>query len=131
MKNALLAIASVALLFGGMFARSWYKNRQADKSSFLGKENISTFIRDHSQTLGSDDAKVYIVEFRDPACEPFPEVDTRWKPTVSSFSSRLLTILSSECARRHHVLNGRPLQEFGYRKLHELVQSELQAACKK
>ena len=82
MKNALLAIASVALLFGGMFARSWYKNRQADKSSFLAKENISTFVRDHSQTLGSDDAKVYIVEFMDPACEPFPEVDTRWKPTV-------------------------------------------------
>lgn len=69
MKNALLAIASLALIFGFMFASSWYKDRQAEKTSFLAKENAATFIRGHSQTLGSDDAKVYIVEFMDPACE--------------------------------------------------------------
>ncbi|MGB6971395.1 MAG: thioredoxin domain-containing protein, partial [Desulfobulbales bacterium] len=27
------------------------------------------FVRDHSQTYGSDDAKVYLIEFMDPACE--------------------------------------------------------------
>ncbi len=69
MKNALLAIASLVLIFGFMFVSSWYKDRQAEKSSFMAKENATTFVRKHSQTLGSDDAKVYIVEFMDPACE--------------------------------------------------------------
>ncbi len=69
MKNAILAVASLALIFGFMFVSSWYKDRQAEKASFMAQENISTFVRDHSQTLGSDDAKVYIVEFMDPACE--------------------------------------------------------------
>lgn len=69
MKNALLAVASLVLIFGFMFISSQYKNYQAEKSSFLAKENLSTFVREHSQTLGSDDAKVYIVEFMDPACE--------------------------------------------------------------
>lgn len=69
MRNALLAVASLALIFGFMFVSSWYKDRQAEKASFMAQENISTFVRDHSQTLGSDDAKVYIVEFMDPACE--------------------------------------------------------------
>jgi len=69
MKTVLLAVASLALIFGFMFASSWYKDQQAEKSSFMAKENATTFVRDHSQTLGSDDAKVYIVEFMDPACE--------------------------------------------------------------
>ncbi len=68
-KNLLLAVASLILIFGFMFASSWYKKQQAEKSSFMAKENAATFVRDYSQTLGSDDAKVYIVEFMDPACE--------------------------------------------------------------
>jgi protein-disulfide isomerase len=35
----------------------------------MAQENASTFVRDHSQTRGSEDAKVYLVEFMDPACE--------------------------------------------------------------
>lgn len=31
--------------------------------------NASTFVREHSQTLGSDDAKVYLIKFTDPGCE--------------------------------------------------------------
>ena len=48
---------------------SIYKNQQAKKFGFMAQENASTFVREHSQTLGSDDAKVYLVEFSDPACE--------------------------------------------------------------
>ncbi len=36
---------------------------------FMAQNNASTFVRDHSPTLGSNDAKVYLVEFTDPACE--------------------------------------------------------------
>jgi hypothetical protein len=35
----------------------------------LAQENAPTFVRGYSQTLGSDDAKVYLVKFSDPACE--------------------------------------------------------------
>jgi protein-disulfide isomerase len=68
-KNIILVIASLVLIFGFLFASSWYKEQQSEKTSFMAKENASTFVREHSQTLGSDDAKVYIVEFMDPACE--------------------------------------------------------------
>jgi protein-disulfide isomerase len=69
MKYVLMAIASLTLIFGFLFASNYYKDQQAEKMSFLAKDNISIFIRDHSQTLGSKDAKVYIIEFMDPACE--------------------------------------------------------------
>ena len=35
----------------------------------MAEKNAELFVRDHSPTLGSDDAKVFIVEFMDPACE--------------------------------------------------------------
>ena len=217
MKNILLALASLALIFGFMFASSWYKEQQVEKTSFLAKENASTFIRDHSQTLGSDDAKVYIVEFMDPACEtcaafaPFVrqlmnanpgkiKLVIRYAPFHDG-AEQFVTIL--EAARKqgkywetleimfksqpywasHHnpqpqrlweflphagldmerlkndmndpaiaqliaqdiadaktlsvhktpgyFVNGRPLQEFGYQQLQDLVQSELNATYRK
>jgi len=55
----------VAFVVGG----SYYKTKQAEKIGFLAQENVELFVRDHSQTLGSEDAKVYLIEFMDPACE--------------------------------------------------------------
>ena len=217
MKNALLAVASLALIFGFMFVSSWYKDREAEKSSFMAKENVSTFIRDHSQTLGSDDAKVYIVEFMDPACEtcaafapfvkkmmaanpgkiklvlryaPFhdgadyfvtileaakkqgkywetldamfksqavwashhnPQPERVWEfltpvgldmeqlkkdmndPAIAKLIAQDVADAKTLNVRKTpgYFVNGRPLQEFGYRQLQELVQSELQAVYQK
>lgn len=47
----------------------YYKNEQVRMYDFMAQNNASTFVRDHSQTLGNDDAKVFLVEFMDPACE--------------------------------------------------------------
>ncbi len=69
MKYLIFGFTCVVLFFVFVFASSYYKGQQAEKFGFMAKENASTFVRDHSQTLGSDDAKVYIVEFMDPACE--------------------------------------------------------------
>lgn len=46
-----------------------YKNQSAKHYGFMARENASTFVRDYSQTIGSDDARVYLVKFSDPACE--------------------------------------------------------------
>jgi len=57
----------IVLLFGlGVLL---YKRQQAENLDFMARENASIFVREYSPTLGSDNAKVYLVEFSDPACE--------------------------------------------------------------
>jgi len=62
-----LSCAVLGLLF--FFASTYYKGQQVEKYGFMAEKNAELFVRDYSPTLGSDDAKVYIVEFMDPACE--------------------------------------------------------------
>ncbi|OKY77016.1 MAG: disulfide bond formation protein DsbA [Desulfobulbaceae bacterium DB1] len=69
MKYVIFGVSALVLLLAFMFAGSYYKGQQAEKLGFMARENASIFVRDHSPTLGSDDAKVYLVEFMDPACE--------------------------------------------------------------
>jgi len=63
----LFSIGSLAILF--LLGSQLYKKQQIKKYGFLARNNASTFVRGYSQTLGSDDAKVYLIEFSDPACE--------------------------------------------------------------
>ncbi|MEN8134786.1 MAG: thioredoxin domain-containing protein [Thermodesulfobacteriota bacterium] len=69
MKYIVVGFSCLILFFLFVFASSYYKEQQIEKYGFMAKDNAATFIRDHSQTLGSDEAKVYLVEFMDPACE--------------------------------------------------------------
>ncbi|MBW1885669.1 MAG: thioredoxin domain-containing protein [Deltaproteobacteria bacterium] len=66
----------------------------------MAQENASTFIRDHSQTLGSDDAKVYLVEFMDPACE-----------TCAAFSPLVRQIMDANPGRIRLVIRYAPFHE--------------------
>jgi len=68
-KQNIVLISAVCLLVVFVVGSYLYKTRQSEKLGFMAKENVSTFVRDYSITKGSDDAKVYIVEFFDPACE--------------------------------------------------------------
>ncbi len=52
MKSVLFGISSLALIFVFIFASSYYKEQRAEKLGFMVKENASTFVRQHSQTLG-------------------------------------------------------------------------------
>ncbi len=63
--------AGTCLVLVGLFVVTslYYKKEQAKMYGFMAQNNASTFVRDHSQTLGDDDAKVFLVEFMDPACE--------------------------------------------------------------
>ncbi len=68
-KQFIVIISSVFLILLFTLGVYVYKQQQIKKYGFMARENASTFVREHSQTLGSDDAKVYLVEFSDPACE--------------------------------------------------------------
>ena len=50
----------------GTFA---FRGKQAEELAFMARDNADTFVRPHSRTFGAEDAKVYLVEFTDPACE--------------------------------------------------------------
>lgn len=69
MKYALIGITCVVLAFAFVVGSNYYKEQQVAKYGFMAEKNAELFVRDHSQTLGSDEAKVYLVEFMDPACE--------------------------------------------------------------
>lgn len=65
----IFGLSVVVMIIAFVVGSSYYKGKQSEKVGFLAQENAELFIRDHSQTLGSDDAKVYLIEFMDPACE--------------------------------------------------------------
>lgn len=69
MKYVLVGLTCVLLVLAFIGGSSYYKGQQAEKYGFMAEKNAELFVRDHSPTLGSDDAKVFIVEFMDPACE--------------------------------------------------------------
>ncbi len=69
MKYVLFGVSALLLIGAFLFGSSYYKGQKAEKFGFMAQENAATFVREHSQTLGADDAKVYLVEFMDPACE--------------------------------------------------------------
>ena len=68
-KQFIVFVSLVLLILLFVLGVNQYKSQQAKKYGFLAQENASTFVREYSQTLGSDDAKVYLVKFSDPACE--------------------------------------------------------------
>ena len=67
--HIIFGLSVVVLILAFMFGSLYYKGKQAEKIGFLAQENAELFVRDHSQTMGSEDAKVYLIEFMDPACE--------------------------------------------------------------
>ena len=69
MKYKIFAGTCLALI--GLFAATsfYFKNQQAKMYGSIAQNNNSVFVREHSQTLGSENAKVVLVEFMDPACE--------------------------------------------------------------
>lgn len=93
MKYVMFGIASLALFFVFVFASSYYKGHQAEKYGFMAEENASTFVREHSQTLGSDDAKVYLVEFMDPACETCAAFSPLVKKLVEANPGKIKLVL--------------------------------------
>ena len=68
-KQFLVIFSSVLLILLFVLGVHVYKSLLSEKIGFMARENASIFVREHSQTLGREDAKVYLVKFSDPACE--------------------------------------------------------------
>ncbi len=71
-----------------------YENQQAAKIDVLGaKYNAPPYVRDYSQSLGPDDARVVLVEFFDPGCETCRAFAAPVKKLVESYEGRVRLVL--------------------------------------
>jgi protein-disulfide isomerase len=93
MKYAIFGVSCLLLVLGFLFASSYYEGEQAEKYGFMARENASLFVREHSQTLGSDDAKVYLVEFMDPACETCAAFSPFVKQILAAYPGKIKLVL--------------------------------------
>jgi protein-disulfide isomerase len=115
MKKGLLFAATVVFMgIAYLLASSYYKENQIRSKSFLAQENSERFVRDYSQTLGSDDAKVYLIEFLDPACE-----------SCAAFSPHIKRLVKESDGRVKLVIRYAPLHQGS-----EMVVKILEAASK-
>jgi protein-disulfide isomerase len=99
-KYLIFGLACLALISVFVFSGSYYKEKQAEKYSFLAQKNAALFVREHSPVLGSDDARVYLVEFMDPACE-----------TCAAFSPIVKQMMNSNPGRIKLVLRYAPFHD--------------------
>jgi protein-disulfide isomerase len=65
----LFAVSCVVVVVGFLFAASRFRERRVAQLGFMAQKQAATFVRPHSPVLGAEDARVFIVEFTDPACE--------------------------------------------------------------
>ena len=100
MKYIVVGFSCIVLFFVFVLASSYYKEHQVEKYGFMAKEDAATFVRDHSPTLGSDEAKVYLVEFMDPACE-----------TCAAFSPLVKQIMAANPGKIKLVLRYAPFHD--------------------
>ena len=93
MKPILFAATCLVLIAGFFLGSSYYKTWRAAELGFMAQEHASTFVRPHSPTLGSDDAKVYIVKFTDPACETCASFSPFIKEAMDAFPGRIRFVI--------------------------------------
>lgn len=92
-KHIIFGLTVILLIIAFMTGSSYYKGKQAEKIGFLAQENAELFVRDHSQTLGSDDSKVYLIEFMDPACETCAAFSPFIKQLVATNHGKIKLVL--------------------------------------
>jgi protein-disulfide isomerase len=100
MKKQVVLFSGIFLVLLFVLGGYFYKSQQAKKLGFLAQEHAELFVRDHSPTLGSDTAKVYLVEFMDPACE-----------TCSAFSPFVKKLLADNPDRIKLVIRYAPFHD--------------------
>jgi protein-disulfide isomerase len=93
MKYLLVGGTCLLLILAFVVGSSYYRDQQVKKFDFMAQENAELFVRDHSQTLGSPEAKVHLVEFMDPACETCAAFSPFVKMLMARHPGRIRLIL--------------------------------------
>jgi len=68
-KRTLFAATLISLVLAFALASWWHRDQRAERLGFMAQEQAELFVRPHSPVTGAEDARVYLVEFTDPACE--------------------------------------------------------------
>ena len=92
-KKYIVLLSSVFLILLFVFGVYIYKNYQIKKYGFLSQKNASTFVREYSQTLGSEDAKIYLVKFTDPGCETCSKFHPFVKKLMSIYQNKIKLVI--------------------------------------
>ena len=94
MKKQTIILSSlfilVLLYVGGSYI---YKRQYAKNLDFIAKENTAVFVRPHSPVYGNENAKTYIIEFFDPACETCKEFSPFIKDMMKKHPQDLKLVL--------------------------------------
>lgn len=93
MKRTVFAAAVVALFAAFFLGASYYKTWRTEQLGFMAQDNASTFVPPHAPTLGSDEAKVYVVKFSDPACETCAAFSPYTKQALNAFPGQIKFVL--------------------------------------
>ena len=93
MKRTVFIAAAVALIAAFFVGSHFYKSGRAEKLGFMAEDNAETFVRPHSPTLGSEEAKVYLVKFSDPACETCAAFSTYGKQALEAYPGKVKFVL--------------------------------------
>ncbi len=88
-------LAVVAVFWIGS---SLYQKQKAQERGFLAQQNAAVFVRPWSQSIGAPEAKVFLTEFTDPACE-----------TCASFSPMLKKLVDAHPGKIRLVVRYAPL----------------------
>lgn len=68
-KQTLLIGTVVVLIVGFLLASNWYRGAETERVETIADENTEVLAPAYAMSLGSEDARVTLVEFFDPACE--------------------------------------------------------------
>jgi protein-disulfide isomerase len=92
-KKNIVLLSSIFLILLFVLGAYTYKNYQIKKLGFLAQKNASTFVREYSQTLGSEDAKIYLVKFTDPGCETCSKFHPFVKKLMSIYQNKIKLVI--------------------------------------
>ena len=96
----LVVVVSVALVAAFVLASTLFKDRQREAQGSLARRHAGALVRAHSQTLGSADAKVAIVEFLDPGCETCRVFEPFVKQLLATYPGKVKLVI--RYAPLHH-----------------------------
>lgn len=92
-KKVLIVVTGFVLVLTFLAGSAWYEKNESQKLNDLANENQNLLIRDHSLTMGPDDAKVVLVEFLDPECEACRAFHPFVKQLMADYSGKIKLVV--------------------------------------